>query len=84
MIFNNRNLSDYGKDEIRLGRDFVEMYKNFAQTNEFKFNNLSMQANVKNDLKCIEIKSSSNFATMHVDGNIFASSDFWKSLRIFE
>lgn len=85
LIFNNRNLSDYGKEEIQLGHDFVKMYKIFAQSNKFIFNNLSMQANNNDDnLKCLDIKSSSNFSTMHVDGNIFASVDFWNSLRISE
>ena len=82
LIFNNRNLSDYEKDEIQLGRDFVEMYKDFAQTNEF--NNSSMQPISNDNLTCLKIKSPSNFATMHVDGNIFANSDFWKSLGILE
>lgn len=82
LIFNNRKLSEYNDEEKIIGRNFVEMYKNFA-TNGFPlFGGHKINAVDKN-LQCLEIISGSNFSMISLEKS-FGNFEFWDGLNIKE
>lgn len=82
LIFNNRKLDEYTKEEQIIGRNFVQMYEGIANMKEVNYANTSL-FEIKDELKCLEIISSSNFS-MTTLNETFGEIQFWKSLNISE
>lgn len=82
LIFDNRELSDYSKEEKLIGKNFVKMYEKYASTENVIFGDSMINATDKN-LTCLEIVSASNHSMILLEKS-FGNSEFFSRLDLNE
>lgn len=76
-------MSEYTSEESAIARDFVEMYRLFAQSSVAVYANQSIKPIKESSFECMEISAAAGNEMAAIDGS-FGEIDFWRSLSIPE
>jgi hypothetical protein len=83
LIFNNRQLSKFTRDESTIARDFVAMYRTLARSSDAVYGDQKIKPIKASAFECMEISAAVGNRMRPIDRS-FGEIDFWNALNIPE